>query len=141
MFEAAARGGRAERTNEDETGDGTEGEMRPKSKTSSSLEAEHGARTAKLQKDLVEARGEKEILSAAQQRGTKRKRDEGEGSKERREAPSLPEDVWRKILEDIPQNDLFAFASTSKQLRRLQVESGRKLVTNEQDVVETDRRS
>ena len=91
---------------------------------------EHGARTAWKKKALEDARREKETLSAWQQRESKRKRDLGESSTtERREAPPLPEDLWRKILEDIPQIDLFAFASTSKQLRQAQVESGRKLRT------------
>ena len=61
-----------------------------RSKTSSSREAQLDARAARPQKDL-----------------------------EQREVPPLPDDLWRRILKDVHRSDLFAFASTSKQLRRL----------------------
>ena len=42
----------------------------------------------------------------------------------------LPDDLWRRILKDVyDDNDLFAFASLCKQARQAQVESGRELRT------------
>ena len=47
----------------------------------------------------------------------------------------LPDGVWAKILrEHLPQRDAFAFASTCKQFRRLQVASGVELVTRDEEV-------
>ena len=42
----------------------------------------------------------------------------------------LPDELWAKILEDVDDNSVTAFASASKQLRRVQKESGRKLKTD-----------
>ena len=42
----------------------------------------------------------------------------------------LPDELWDKILESVDDNSVMAFASVSKQLRRVQRRSGRKLVTN-----------
>ena len=42
----------------------------------------------------------------------------------------LPDELWDKILESVDDNSVMAFASVSKQLRRVQKRSGRKLKTN-----------
>ena len=42
----------------------------------------------------------------------------------------LPDELWDKILEDVDDNSVTAFASVCKQLRRVQQESGRRLKTN-----------
>ena len=42
----------------------------------------------------------------------------------------LPDELWEKILKDVDDNSVTAFASVSKQLRRVQQESGRKLKVN-----------
>ena len=44
--------------------------------------------------------------------------------------PGLPDELWAKILEDVNDNSVMAFASVSKQLRRVQQESGRRLMTS-----------
>merc|ERR1711977_558783 len=48
-------------------------------------------------------------------------------SKKRR---TLPDELWDKILESVDDNSVMAFASVSKQLRRVQRRSGRKLKTD-----------
>ena len=47
----------------------------------------------------------------------------------RAEWGDLPDGLWAKVAEAVPSSDLLAFASACKQLRRAQVESGRKMVT------------
>ena len=42
----------------------------------------------------------------------------------------LPDELWAKILEDVDDNSVLAFASVCKQLRRVQKESERKLETD-----------
>ena len=42
----------------------------------------------------------------------------------------LPDELWLKVLEDVDDKSVTAFASASKQLRRVQKESGRRLKTN-----------
>ena len=46
-----------------------------------------------------------------------------------RPLPALPDELWCKILTDVHQNDVFAFASSCRQLRRAQVSCGRTLKT------------
>ena len=41
----------------------------------------------------------------------------------------LPDELWLKILQDVDDNSVMAFACVSKQLRRVQKRSGRKLTT------------
>ena len=42
----------------------------------------------------------------------------------------LPDELWEKILEDVDDNSVFAFASVCRQLRRVQQRSGRTLFTD-----------
>ena len=49
---------------------------------------------------------------------------------EQQRKEKLPDDVWEKILEDVDDNSVTAFASVCKQLRRVQQRSGRELKTN-----------
>ena len=42
----------------------------------------------------------------------------------------LPDELWDKILKSVDDNSVMAFASVSKQLRRVQRRSGRKLETD-----------
>ena len=42
----------------------------------------------------------------------------------------LPDELWEKILENVDDNSVMAFASVCKQLRRVQWRSGRKLETD-----------
>ena len=44
-------------------------------------------------------------------------------------ATALPDELWAKVLESVPDDSVFAFASACTQLRRVQRESGRRLVT------------
>merc|ERR1712188_256300 len=44
--------------------------------------------------------------------------------------PGLPDELWAKILEDVDDNSVTAFACVCKQLRRVQQASGRRLKTN-----------
>ena len=44
-------------------------------------------------------------------------------------APKLSTEIWTKIANKIDENDVMAFALTSKQLREAQQQAGRKLVT------------
>ena len=50
-----------------------------------------------------------------------------EEEKKKNSKAGLPDELWAKILEDVDDNSVMAFASVSKQLRRVQKESERKL--------------
>ena len=69
-------------------------------------------------------RNEKKTNTAADAavRGSK------QGGKEKRRG--LPDELWAKILEDVDDNSVTAFACVNKQLRRVQLESGRRLFTD-----------
>ena len=43
----------------------------------------------------------------------------------------LPDELWREILESVDDNSVTAFASVSRQLRRVQQEAGRRLKTDQ----------
>ena len=62
-------------------------------------------------------------------KGTKRGR-EVRNEDEKIEQQKLPDELWSKVLESVDDASVFAFASTCKQLRHVQEESGRKLETN-----------
>ena len=44
--------------------------------------------------------------------------------------PSLPAEIWALVASDLDQQDVFAFAASSRLLRQAQRESGRRLVTH-----------
>ena len=47
-----------------------------------------------------------------------------------KEQQLLPDELWEKILGNVDDNSVMAFASVCKQLRRVQRRSGRKLETD-----------
>ena len=61
--------------------------------------------------------------------GGKRKRTESTDRSMEEALPRLPTEVWAEVAVKIHNDDVMAFASTSKQLREAQQQAGRKLVT------------
>ena len=61
--------------------------------------------------------------------GGKRKRTEATDRSIEKALPRLPTEVWAEVAAKIHRDDVMAFASTSKQLREAQQQSGRNLVT------------
>ena len=61
--------------------------------------------------------------------GGKRKRTEATDISIEKALPRLPTEVWAEVAAKIHRDDVMAFASTSKQLREAQQQSGRNLVT------------
>ena len=59
----------------------------------------------------------------------KRKRTEPIDRSTEKALPRLPTEVWAEVAAKIHRDDVMAFASTSKQLREVQQQAGRKLVT------------
>ena len=54
----------------------------------------------------------------------------GKKEEQQQKKDMLPDEVWGKILENVDDNSVTAFASVCKQLRHVQRESGRRLRTN-----------
>jgi len=61
--------------------------------------------------------------------GGKRKRTEPIDRSIEKALPRLPTEVWAEVAAKLEKDDVMAFASTSKQLREAQQQSGRNLVT------------
>merc|ERR1719410_1898954 len=66
-----------------------------------------------------------DALDVAKQDEQNEQNEQNEQQKKR----GLPDEVWAKILEDVDDNSVMAFACVNKQLRRVQQESGRELAT------------
>ena len=61
--------------------------------------------------------------------GGKRKRTESTDRSMEEALPRLPTEIWAEVAAKIHRDDVMAFASTSKQLRKAQQQADRKLVT------------
>ena len=67
--------------------------------------------------------------SAAPPIAKRAKADDDAHRGKRRKQTWLSDEIWAKILQDVDDRSLHAFARTSKQMRRVQQDSGRKLET------------
>lgn len=69
--------------------------------------------------------------------GTTKRRKGEEEERESVDWSKLPIEIWKRILQrELPQRDAFAFASSCKQFRGIQVASKVKLVTRRKEVVD-----
>ena len=90
------------------------------------LEQAH-AKNEALEKEVERLKQELARV-ANREGGSDKKRRRTEASDNAR-GPGLPTEIWTKIAAKIDDNDVLAFACTSKQLREAQQQAGRELVT------------
>ena len=90
------------------------------------LEEAH-AKNEALEKEVERLKQELARV-ANREGGSDKKRRRTEASDNAR-GPELPTEIWTKIAAKIDDEDVLAFACTSKQLREAQQQAGRKLVT------------
>ena len=88
--------------------------------------------------ELEESRAENERLRGERGQGENSAVPSASGAAATGPVPrwdELPDQLWTEVLKRLPDSFLFAFASTCKQFRRVQVASGREMVTDKWEVL------